>query len=79
VRLHALRSSVLLLEGANEGPPAQRYASRLARTFRHYRRVPLEGAGALSLLERPDQAAAAIEAHLRAATPAAAVTSGGVA
>jgi pimeloyl-ACP methyl ester carboxylesterase len=79
VRLHRITSSVLLIEGQNEGAAAKRYVERLSRTFRQCRSLHMLGAGALCLLERPDQAAAAIESHLRSHDPTPAVASGGAA
>jgi pimeloyl-ACP methyl ester carboxylesterase len=65
VRLHALPSTVLVIKGQNEGAAAKRYTDRLARTFRQCRSIHMMGAGSLSLIERPDQAAAAIDRHFR--------------
>ena len=45
---------------------SRRYGERLVRVLRDCRRVQLVGAGALSLLERAETAAEAIETHLSA-------------
>jgi pimeloyl-ACP methyl ester carboxylesterase len=79
VRLHTIGSAVLLIEGASEGPASRRYARRLSRTFRACQTVSLVGAGSYSLMERPEQAARAIEAHLGAHAAGSTVGSGGAA
>jgi len=79
VGLHRLRSSVLLIEGGSDGVASKRYAQRLARTFRDCHSVELAGAGAHSLLEQPERAAAAVDAHLRGSRPTPAATPGGAA
>jgi 2-succinyl-6-hydroxy-2,4-cyclohexadiene-1-carboxylate synthase len=79
VGLHRLRTAVLLIEGGSEAGAAKRYAQRLARTFRDCRSVHLMGAGALSLLEQPANAATAIESHLHAHMLPPVAASGGAA
>jgi pimeloyl-ACP methyl ester carboxylesterase len=79
VRLHGIEAAVLLVLGDRERAGGKRHAERLTRALRDSRRLHLLGAGAHSLIERPDQAASAIEAHLRSHTPAQPAPGGGTA
>jgi pimeloyl-ACP methyl ester carboxylesterase len=66
VRLHGVASPILLVRGGAEGAASRRYGERLVRVLRDCRRVQLVGAGALSLLERAEASAEAVETHLAA-------------
>jgi pimeloyl-ACP methyl ester carboxylesterase len=63
VRLHTISAAVLLVWG-DEPRASRAYADRLERVIPDCRSLHLMGAGRLSLLERPEEAAAAIGAHL---------------
>jgi pimeloyl-ACP methyl ester carboxylesterase len=77
VRLHGIRATTLLVLGDQERATGKRHAERLSRVIRDARSLHFLGAGAHSLIERPDQAAVAIEAHLKSRALAAAGTPGG--
>jgi len=66
VSLHRIPSAALIVSGDRERPSARRHAERLARALRSCRCLHVLGAGAHSLLEAPETAAAAIDGHLRA-------------
>jgi pimeloyl-ACP methyl ester carboxylesterase len=65
VRLHSIESAALLVLGERERAAARRHAERLSRALRNRRCLHVLGAGALSLLEAPEIAAAAIDDHFR--------------
>ena len=78
VSLHRIGSSVLLVIGEGEAAASRRYADRLSRVLPDCRSLHVLGTGAHGLIERPEQAATAIQAHLRS-HPQAAPASGGAA
>ncbi len=79
VRIHGIRAAALMVAGKSEHLGSRRHAERLSRVLPDCRTLHMLGAGAHALLERPDQAAAAIDSHLRSRPPAPPSPAGGAA